>query len=67
MADKKLVPGQTVYLKEGESFDSIELAKREAEMMKELPPTIKLGEKKKRFKKNQYKLKRLKSLSFQKK
>jgi hypothetical protein len=44
MAEKKLVPGQTVYLKEGESFDSIELAKREAEMMKELPPTIKLGE-----------------------
>lgn len=46
MSEKKIVPGQTVYLSEDESFDNIALAKREAEMMKELPPTIKLGEEK---------------------
>jgi hypothetical protein len=44
--EKKIIPGQTVYLKEGESFDSAEFAKGEAEMMKDLPPTIRLGEQK---------------------
>jgi hypothetical protein len=44
MANKKAVPGKTVYLQEGEGFDNVEIAKREAEMMKNLPPTIKLGE-----------------------
>ena len=44
MENKKAIPGQTVYLKPGEKFESIQsLAEREAEMLKSMPAPIRVN------------------------